>query len=188
MASQVKIHVLPGGKMPQRQTDEAIGYDVCLRAIVSVKEMDVDNPKLRKTLFDFENPPADCEIRNFIEEREGELVYRLEPWESVLVGIGFITEMSFPDFYWIAPRSGLASRHGITISNTPGTVDPDYRGEAGAILVNQSQKSFYLKRNMRIAQIIFMKASIPEIKLIEKYSQLNNSERGAGGFGSTGLK
>ncbi|MCH7604564.1 dUTP diphosphatase, partial [Patescibacteria group bacterium] len=86
------------------------------------------------------------------------------------------------------PRSGLASRHGITLSNTPGTADPDYRGEVGAILFNHSQKSFYLKQGMRIAQIIFQKAIIPEIQQVKEYSQLSNTKRGAGGFGSTGLK
>ena len=58
-----------------------------------------------------------------------QLAYQMDPGESVLVGIGFITEMEWPMFYWVAPRSGLAAKWGITVTNAPGTVDPDYRIE-----------------------------------------------------------
>ncbi len=116
------------------------------------------------------------------------MVYRMYPNESVLVGIGFVTAMPFPLFYWVAPRSGLASRYGITVTNAPGTVDPDYRGEAGVLVYNRNQHCFDLKRNMRIAQIIFQWAIIPEIIEISRYDELSNTGRGAGGFGSTGLR
>lgn len=184
----VKIHILPGGKMPIRRTDGAIGFDVFLRAIVSAKEMDEKNPTLRRTLFDFQNLPKDSTIwGNHIKSSEDGLVYRLRAGESVLVGIGFITEMPYPMFYWVAPRSGLASKHGITVTNAPGTVDPDYRGEAGVLVYNRTDHHFDLRHNMRIAQIVFQRAIIPDFEIAESPTELSNTDRGPGGFGSTGL-
>lgn len=189
----VKIHVLPGGAMPERQSDGAIGYDVRIRAVVSPYEMNPVRPELRKTLFNFMDTPDDPNIAEKVsdvtrEDGQGnELVYRLEPNESVLVGIGFITQMPFPMFYWIVPRSGLASKWGITVTNAPGTIDPDYRGEAGVIVSNRSHTMFYLRHGMRIAQIIFQYAIIPRILKVSQYENLLSTKRGAGGFGSTGL-
>ncbi len=189
---RIELHILPGGRAPERKTKGAIGYDAYLRAVVSSSEMDERNSNLRKLLFDFENPPKDPKIRKHIhwvsDEKGGkEMVYRMQPHESVLVGIGFVTAMPFPLFYWVAPRSGLASRWGITVTNAPGTVDPDYRGEAGVLVYNRNRHCFDLKRNMRIAQIIFQWALIPEIIGVPCYDKLSNTGRSAGGFGSTGL-
>jgi dUTP pyrophosphatase len=117
-----------------------------------------------------------------------ELVYRMEPGESVLVGVGFITEMPYPLFYWTAPRSGLASRWLISITNAPGTVDPDYRGEAGILVHNRGKGTFDLRHNMRIAQIVFTWAVIPSFELVEHLKDLSGTPRGPGGFGSTGLR
>ena len=149
----IRIHILPGGVMPERKSSGAIGYDVCLRAIVSSGEMDPQNPYLRKTLFDFQNLPTDPEILKHITrvangDGSEELVYRMEPGESVLGGIGFVTEMPFPVFYWVAPRSGLATKSGITVTNAPGMVDPDYRGEAGVLVL-------YFTNSINLAEIIF---------------------------------
>lgn len=191
--SVVRIHILPGGAMPERQTTGSIGYDVRIRAIVSSTEMDSQNTQLRQTMFDFKRMPDNSKIARHIititkEHGGGEkLIYRMDPGESVLVGIGFITEMQFPTFFWVAPRSGLASKWGITVTNAPGTVDPDYRGEAGVLVYNRNQTMFDLHRGMRIAQIIFQKAVIPELTRIETYEELVSSSRGSGGFGSTGL-
>ena len=187
--SCVKIYVLPGGKMPERKTDGAIGFDVFLRAVVSPSEMDPNNPVLRKTIFDFSRMPSDDPtLERRVIDRGGELTYEMDPGESILVGIGFVTEMEFPMFYWVAPRSGLASKHGITVTNAPGTVDPDYRGEAGVIVKNNNSSRFYLKKDMRIAQIIFQKAIIPNIEEVKNYRKLSTTKRGVGGFGSTGVK
>ncbi len=189
MQSRLKIYVLPGGKLPKRQTDGAIGYDVSLRAIICPREMDPHNSSLRKTLFDFETIPTDPEIsRHIVKTEGGELVYRMDPGESVLVGIGFVTEMPYPMFYWVAPRSGLASKYGITVTNAPGTVDPDYRGEAGVLVYNRNKSKFDLHHNIRIAQIVFQTALIPEITEVTAYQDLDGTQRGAGGFGSTGTK
>ncbi len=108
-----------------------------------------------------------AEIRN--ENDKPELVYRLHPGKSVTVGVGFVTAMPFPMFYWDTPRSGLASKWLITLGNAPGTVDPDYRGEAGVIVVNNSDKVYELRHNMRIAQIIFTFALIPKLIPVAKY-------------------
>ncbi len=189
----VRFFVLPGGKLPERQTAGAIGFDAYLRAIVSPFGMDPTNPNLRKSLFDFRAKPADSndpeeqKAANCVFEKDGELVYRLAPGDAALVGIGFITEMQFPLFYWLAPRSGLAAKYGITLTNAPGTVDPDYRGEAGALVYNRSDRPFDLRHNFRIAQLIFQWAVIPSVEEVGAYEDLEASKRGAGGFGSTGL-
>lgn len=189
LTPDVKLFVLPGGKHPERKTHGAIGYDVFLRAIVSVKDKDPMIPHLRKCLFDFEKPPEDSMTSYHIQkDEEGDPVYMLGPGESVLVGIGFVTEMSFPLFYWVTPRSGLSSTHKITVTNAPGTVDPDYRGEAGVLVHNRGDESFPLKHNMRIAQCVFQWAIIPNIIEVEGYENLDQTQRSAGGFGSTGLK
>ena len=182
----IKIFVLPGGLLPKRQTAGAIGYDVHLRAILSANEMDSQNPILRKTLFDFQNIPGDKEIARHIRKEKDGLVYAMDPGESVLVGVGFTAEMPFPMFYWMAPRSGLSSKYGITVTNAPGTVDPDYRGEAGVLIYNRNNYSFPLRQNMRIAQIIFQLAIIPAIEIAQSWNDLSNTSRGIGGFGSTG--
>ena len=174
--------------MPKRQSPEAVGHDACIRAIVSPTELDTENPKLRKTLFDFVNIPADPEIASHVIPRKKGLGYRILPGESVLVGIGFITEMPYPLFYWVAPRSGLASKWGITVTNAPGTVDPDYRREAGVLVYNRNPREFVLDRGMRIAQIIFQWAVIPDFEQVENFSDLLDTTRGSGGFGSTGLR
>lgn len=85
----------------------------------------------------------------------------------------------------VRPRSGLALHHGITVLNAPGTVDSDYRGEIKAILVNLGDAAFEISRGMKIAQMII--ARHEQAELVE-VSELPASERGAGGFGSTGLK
>lgn len=189
----IQLFVLPGGKLPKRQTEGAIGYDVHLRAVVSPFGMDPQNPSLRKTLFDFSRKPAPSEdfeemqAARHVHEEDGELVYRLGPGESVLVGAGFATAMPDGLFYWVAPRSGLASKHRITVTNAPGTVDPDYRGEAGVLVLNIGEKHFDLRHNMRIAQVIFQWAVFPKVDEVTSYAELSSTDRGAGGFGSTGL-
>lgn len=188
MNEQVKVFVLPGGSAPERQTDGAIGYDVRLRAVVSSTEMTDGKLSLRKSLFDFEHSPDDPAVARHIFAKNGAAVYRMDPLESVLVGIGFVTQMTFPFFYWIAPRSGLAAKWGITVTNAPGTVDPDYRGEAGVLVYNRNDHTFDLEHGMRIAQIIFMPASIPTLVSVDDFSELDTTRRDAGGFGSTGLK
>jgi len=87
----------------------------------------------------------------------------------------------------VAPRSGLASKWGITVTNAPGTIDPDYRGEAGVLVYNRNNHPYDLKHNMRIAQIIFQWALIPVIAEVKRHRDLGSTNRGTGGFGSTGI-
>jgi dUTP pyrophosphatase len=85
----------------------------------------------------------------------------------------------------IRPRSGLAYKHGITCLNTPGTIDADYRGEIKVLLINLGQVPFTIERNERIAQMVFQ--TVPAVKL-EVVDDLDDTARGAGGFGHTGTK
>lgn len=84
----------------------------------------------------------------------------------------------------VRPRSGLAFRHAVTVLNAPGTVDSDYRGEIGVILINHGRKPFMVERGMRIAQLVF--ARVEPVRLFAA-DELDMTERGAGGFGSTGM-
>ena len=86
----------------------------------------------------------------------------------------------------VRPRSGLAAKNGITVLNTPGTVDSDYRGELKTILINLSKDDFVVERGMRIAQMIIAKYEQTEFEEVEEFS--STTARGAGGFGSTGVK
>ncbi len=101
----------------------------------------------------------------------------------VKTGIAIALEKGFEA--QVRPRSGLALKNGITVLNSPGTVDSDYRGEVCAILINHSQVDFTITRGMRIAQMVIAKHEQAEIVEV---ADLDETARGAGGFGSTGLK
>ena len=110
---------------------------------------------------------------------------RLAPLERAMVPTGLYVEI--PEGYEIQvrPRSGLAAKYGISVANAPGTIDPDYRGEIKVILVNLSNEVFELKPGERIAQLVVAQFTRSEWESVE---QLSDTERGAGGFGSTGRK
>ena len=105
------------------------------------------------------------------------------PGERILVPSGFKLEIPLEYEVQIRPRSGLAIKHGITVLNSPGTIDSDYRGEIGIILINHSKNKFIVNPKDRIAQMVICK--VTKMNLV-KVSLLNNTERGSGGFGSTG--
>jgi dUTP pyrophosphatase len=109
----------------------------------------------------------------------------LKPLERALVPTGLY--VSIPEGYeaQVRPRSGLAIKHGITVLNTPGTIDADYRGEIKVILVNLSNSDYIVKNGERICQLVFMK--VEQIKWID-VEILDETDRGEGGFGHTGLK
>ena len=109
----------------------------------------------------------------------------LKPLERAMVPTGLY--MAIPAGYegQVRPRSGLAAKKGITVLNTPGTVDADYRGEVRVILVNLSSEPFTVEPGERIAQMVFAAHAKAELVQVES---LDETERGAGGFGSTGLK
>ena len=107
----------------------------------------------------------------------------LEPMQFKIVKTGLAVEI--PDGYEIQvrPRSGMACKKGITVINTPGTIDADYRGEIGVGLINLSPVSVLIGHGERIAQLIVNKIEQPEIEVV---TELSDTERGAGGFGHTG--
>ena len=109
----------------------------------------------------------------------------LQPLERALVPTGLF--MQIPAGYegQVRPRSGLAAKHGVTVLNTPGTIDADYRGEIKVILVNLSGTPFTIEPGERIAQMVFARC---EQAQLETVGTLDETQRGAGGFGSTGLK
>ena len=109
----------------------------------------------------------------------------LAPLERSIIPTGL--KIALPEGYeaQVRPRSGLAAKHGITVLNSPGTIDSDYRGEIGVILVNLSQTSFTIQPEERIAQLVVAKYEQIQWEETEELSQTN---RGAGGFGSTGKK
>ena len=109
----------------------------------------------------------------------------LEPGGIALVPTGL--RMAIPAGYEIQarPRSGLALKHGVTVLNTPGTIDADYRGEVGVILINHGHEPFTVERGSRIAQMVIARVARAEWDVV---SDLEASARGAGGFGSTGLE
>lgn len=108
---------------------------------------------------------------------------RLEPGERTLVPTGLAIALPHGYEAQVRPRSGLAIRHGVTLPNTPGTIDADYRGEIKIIVINLGDTAFEIVRGMRIAQMIV--APVIRAELVE-VSELPETERGAGGFGSTG--
>jgi dUTP pyrophosphatase len=109
----------------------------------------------------------------------------LLPLERKLIGTGLYIELPVGYEAQVRPRSGLALRHGITVLNSPGTIDADYRGEICVILINLSDKAFTVNDGDRIAQMIISKHEKAE--LIET-EEINVTERGAGGFGHSGKK
>jgi len=111
--------------------------------------------------------------------------YELAPGKRLLVPNGIAIELP-PGFEaQVRPRSGLAAKHGITVLNTPGTIDSDYRGELKTVLINLGDAPFVITRGMRIAQMVIARHERSE--LVET-AELTDTARGAGGHGSTGLQ
>jgi len=108
----------------------------------------------------------------------------LKPLERAIVKTGLFIALPVGFEAQVRPRSGLAAKKGITVLNSPGTVDADYRGEIGVILVNISNEEFTINDGERIAQLVIAKH---ERANWEEVSVLNETERGSGGFGSTGV-
>jgi dUTP pyrophosphatase len=109
----------------------------------------------------------------------------LKPLERIIIKTGIFMELPIGYEAQVRPRSGLAFKKGITVLNSPGTIDADYRGEVGVILVNLSSEEFVIEDGERIAQMVIAKHE--QAKWVE-VEILDASQRGAGGFGSTGLK
>ena len=109
----------------------------------------------------------------------------LKPLERAIIKTGLFIELPVGIEAQVRPRSGLAAKKGITVLNAPGTIDADYRGEIGVILVNLSNEDFTIESGERIAQLVIAKHERAEWNSVEVLSE---TARGAGGFGSTGVK
>ena len=121
---------------------------------------------------------AGMDIRAYLTEP-----VTLKPLERKLIPTGLFVEIPKGYEAQIRPRSGLALKKGITVLNTPGTIDADYRGEIGVILINLSQEDFVIENGERICQMIVASHETVEWSLVQ---ELEETERGAGGFGHTG--
>ena len=122
---------------------------------------------------------AGMDLRDIIAE-----YITLKPLERAIVKTGLFIALPVGAEAQVRPRSGLAAKKGITVLNAPGTVDADYRGEIGVILVNLSNEDFVINDGERIAQLVIAKHERAEWQVVEK---LDETARGAGGFGSTGV-
>lgn len=109
----------------------------------------------------------------------------LKPLERTIIGTGLFIELPIGYEAQVRPRSGLAAKNGVSVLNAPGTIDADYRGEIGVILVNLSNQDFTINNGERIAQLVIAKHERAEWNQVEI---LSNTSRGEGGFGSTGTK
>lgn len=123
---------------------------------------------------------AGLDLRAWIREK-----VVLKPMERILVGTGLYMEIPVGYEAQVRPRSGMALKHGITVLNSPGTIDADYRGEVGVILINLSDKDFEIHDGDRIAQMIIARHERAEVIDSEK---INDTKRGAGGFGHSGKR
>ena len=115
--------------------------------------------------------------------RSAEPDFVLEPGQIRLVGSGLLIELPSGIECQVRPRSGLATRNGVTMPNAPGTIDPDYRGEVRVPLQNLGSEAVRIARGDRIAQLVFARFETPSV---EESSELGSTERGTSGFGSTG--
>lgn len=135
--------------------------------------------KSRFALPEYQTPlSAGLDIRANLDES-----VTLQPLERAMIPTGLYVELPEGCEMQIRPRSGLAAKHGVTVLNSPGTIDADYRGEIKVILVNLSNESFTIEAGERIAQMIVARYEQIEWEAAE---ELSSTERGAGGFGSTG--
>ena len=129
---------------------------------------------------------AGMDLRANLKNNEGnDEIISIAPGERVLIPTGLYIQLPYGYEAQIRPRSGLALKYGITVLNTPGTIDADYRGEIGVCLINHGNDTFDVHHGDRIAQIVF--AQVEQAILVE-VSELVNTKRGDGGFGHTGIK
>ena len=111
----------------------------------------------------------------------------LEPGGSARVGTGLRLALPPGHEAQVRPRSGLAARHGVSVLNAPGTIDEDYRGEVQVLLVNHGAEPFTIESGVRIAQLVVAPVRQVEIETVNDDAELGGTERGDGGFGSTGF-
>lgn len=172
---KVQVINLSENKLPQYETPLSAGMDV---------RADFSRVTPENTIKAF----GDCEIL-FKSEVNKVTMLRLDPGARALIPTGIF--MALPDLYedfvmecQVRPRSGLALKKGLTVLNTPGTIDADYRNEVGIVLINQGHEAVYIEDGERIAQLVFATAAKVEW---EEVARLDETDR-KGGFGHTGEK
>ncbi|MDP3784979.1 MAG: dUTP diphosphatase [bacterium] len=153
------VKLFPDAKVVQRASPGAVGFDVHAYYVLD-----------RITREKIADLPAD-----------------VLPGQSLLIGTGIALAIPFPYDCMIRPRSGIASKNLVQLLNSPGTVDPDYRGDVGILLFNQGESAFRVEKGMRVAQLIFSKAEVPHFLEVSSVKALPPTIRDTGGFGSTGL-
>ncbi|QGG47677.1 dUTP diphosphatase [Heliorestis convoluta] len=147
--------------VPKRQTQLSSGFDLyCFDAVTTAQLKNTYNEDFK--------------------------LIELQPGERVLVRTAIALQMTDGMEAQVRPRSGLALKQGITVLNTPGTIDADYTGDVGVILINLGQEPTIIQKGDRVAQLVFQ-AVRHDIELVE-LTELTTTERGAGGFGHTGVK
>lgn len=161
---QIKTRLLyPGALLPKKSTQLASGFDLHAYEI-----LDVDD------FLEFK-PNVDHAFSR----------YTIYPGERVFVRTGIAVEIPEGWEGQVRPRSGLALKHGITVVNTPGTIDADYSGEIGVVLLNTGDHALIITKGERIAQLVFSPV-FHNVQLVEGKTR-TNTERGSGGFGHTGI-
>lgn len=137
--------------------------------------------KSANTIPAYETPAsAGVDLRACLNE-----ALTLKPMERTIVKTGLFIELPAGVEAQVRPRSGLAAKHGITVLNSPGTIDADYRGEIGVILINLSNEAFTINPGDRIAQMVIARHVQADFKEVEVLAE---THRGSGGFGSTGIQ
>lgn len=139
---------------------------------------------INKSLHDLPHYETDASAGMDLRANISEAV-TLEPLGRAIIKTGLFIELPVGIEAQVRPRSGLAAKKGITVLNAPGTIDADYRGEVGVILVNLSSESYTIENGERIAQLVIARHERAEWEKVEELSQ---TDRGEGGFGSTGTK
>jgi len=145
-----------GAQPPKRATGGAVGYDVFAYHLQDKKT----------------------------REHSGDLPFVLLPGKQILIGIGVIMAIPWPTEAEARPRSGMANTFSVELRNSPGTIDPDFRGEAGILLCNKGDEPFTIEKGTRIAQLVFSDVQLP---VLVEADVLPKTIRNTGGFGSTGL-
>lgn len=166
MSVEIEIKTLEGVEIPKYGTELSAGFDLVAHSFKKLfkgkKEIDLTK-----------------ELQDSI--RKGYITLR--PFERVLVGTGLFVALPKGKELQIRPRSGMVLKQGITVLNSPGTVDADYRGEVGVILYNASQYLVTIELGERIAQAVLASHDVASFKQV---AELSETQRGEGGFGSTG--
>ena len=165
---KVKIRKGKGAVLPEYKTTGSAGFDLVAHSF--------------KGLYAGEK---EADLEGVMVEKQKKGFLTLRPHERVLIGTGLYMEIPLGYELQIRSRSGLAYKHGLTVINSPGTIDSDYRGEIGIILINTTSSLIDIKLGERIAQGVLNEIEQAEW---EEVGELNSTTRGSGGFGSTGTK